>query len=256
MCGALRLVSVEQGYDPRDFALIAFGGAGPLHANGLAKLIHAWPVIIPPGPGVLCAYGDATTRLRNEASRSFVRRFSNTSSDELRALLEELAGQARASLEKEGEEVEAMHYEADLRYQGQGLQLSVPVDLKLLSSDGLSHPGEAFDSMHTKLFTFALDSEKEFVNLRAAAESPGSELTAASAPPGKGADSACVGKQVVFVEGESVTAKVFARELLGSGDTIPGPAIVTEMDSTTLILPAHEAEVDDLGNILIRPQES
>ena len=256
MCGALRLVSVEQGYDPRDFALIAFGGAGPLHANALAKLIHAWPVIIPPGPGVLCAYGDATTRLRNEASRSFVRRFSNTSSDELRALLEELAGQARASLEKEGEEVEAMHYEADLRYQGQGLQLSVPVDLKLLSSDGLSHPGEAFDSMHTKLFTFALDSEKEFVNLRAAAESPGSELTAASAPPGKGADSACVGKQVVFVEGESVTAKVFARELLGSGDTIPGPAIVTEMDSTTLILPAHEAEVDDLGNILIRPQES
>ena len=256
MCGALRLVSVEQGYDPRDFALIAFGGAGPLHANALAKLIHAWPVIIPPGPGVLCAYGDATTRLRNEASRSFVRRFSNTSSDERRALLEELAGQARASLEKEGEEVEAMHYEADLRYQGQGLQLSVPVDLKLLSSDGLSHPGEAFDSMHTKLFTFALDSEKEFVNLRAAAESPGSELTAASAPPGKGADSACVGKQVVFVEGESVTAKVFARELLGSGDTIPGPAIVTEMDSTTLILPAHEAEVDDLGNILIRPQEA
>ncbi len=256
MCGALRLVSVEQGYDPRDFALIAFGGAGPLHANALAKLIHAWPVIIPPGPGVLCAYGDATTRLRNEASRSFVRRFSNTSSDELRALLEELAGQARASLEKEGEEVEAVHYEADLRYQGQGLQLSVPVDLKLLSSDGLNHPGEAFDRMHTKLFTFALDSEKEFVNLRAAAESPGSELTAASAPKGKGADSACVGKQVVFVEGESVTAKVFARELLGSGDTIQGPAIVTEMDSTTLILPSHEAEVDDLGNILIRPQEA
>ena len=110
--------------------------------------------------------------------------------------------------------------------------------------------------MHTKRFTFALDSEKEFVNLRAAAESPGSELTAASAPKGKGADSACVGKQVVFVEGESVTAKVFARELLGSGDTIQGPAIVTEMDSTTLILPSHEAEVDDLGNILIRPQEA
>ena len=75
MCGALRLVSVEQGYDPRDFALIAFGGAGPLHANALAKLINCWPVIVPPGPGVLCAYGDATTRLRNEASRTFVQRF-------------------------------------------------------------------------------------------------------------------------------------------------------------------------------------
>ena len=95
-----------------------------------------------------------------------------------------------------------------------------------------------------------------FPHNNACDESGGDLPTAASAPPGKGADSACVGKQVVFVEGESVTAKVFARELLGSGDTIPGPAIVTEMDSTTLILPAHEAEVDDLGNILIRPQES
>ena len=74
MCGALRLVSIEQGYDPRDFALIAFGGAGPLHANALAKLINSWPVIVPPGPGVLCAYGDATTRLRNEASRTLVQR--------------------------------------------------------------------------------------------------------------------------------------------------------------------------------------
>lgn len=255
MCGALRLVSVEQGYDPRDFALIAFGGAGPLHANALAKLIHAWPVIIPPGPGVLCAYGDATTRLRNEASRSFVRRFSNTSTDDLSALFQELASQARASLEDEGEEVENVHYEADLRYQGQGLQLSVPINLDLLSSEGLRHAGDAFDEMHTKLFTFALDSEKEFVNLRAAAESPSSELTAALAPEGKGAQQACIGEQEIFVEGGRSLAKVFDREQLGNGDKIKGPAIVTEMDSTTLILPAHEAEVDTLGNILIRPQE-
>ena len=62
MFGALRLVSVEQGYDPRDFSLVGFGGAGPLHANALGILTGSWPVIIPPGPGVLCAYGDATTR--------------------------------------------------------------------------------------------------------------------------------------------------------------------------------------------------
>ena len=78
MFGALRLVSVEQGYDPRDFALVAFGGAGPLHANALGMLLGCWPVIIPPSPGVLCAYGDATTRLRNEASRTFIRPFSAT----------------------------------------------------------------------------------------------------------------------------------------------------------------------------------
>src|SRR5690606_28629640 len=76
MLGALRLVSVQQGFDPRDFALVAFGGAGPLHANALGKLTGSWPVIIPPSPGVLCAYGDATTNLRDEAARTIVRRFS------------------------------------------------------------------------------------------------------------------------------------------------------------------------------------
>ena len=90
MCGALRLVSVEQGYDPRDFALIAFGGAGPLHANALAKLINSWPVIVPPGPGVLCAYGDATTRLRNEASRTLVQRFDALTDAQMTAILSEL----------------------------------------------------------------------------------------------------------------------------------------------------------------------
>ncbi len=78
MVGALRLVSVEQGYDPRDFALIGFGGAGPLHANALARLVNSWPAIVPPGPGVLCAYGDATTRLRNEASQTYVTRVADT----------------------------------------------------------------------------------------------------------------------------------------------------------------------------------
>src|SRR5690606_17651907 len=79
MTGALRLVSVEQGYDPRDYALIAFGGAGPLHANALARLLGSWPAIIPPGPGVLCALGDATTAIRDERSRTFVRTFGRTS---------------------------------------------------------------------------------------------------------------------------------------------------------------------------------
>ena len=102
MFGALRLVSVEQGYDPRDFALIAFGGAGPLHANAMGKLMSSWPVLIPPGPGVLCAYGDATTRVRDEASRTFIRRFSQTSADEVASIFEELRGQAAQALLDEG----------------------------------------------------------------------------------------------------------------------------------------------------------
>ncbi len=254
MCGALRLVSVEQGYDPRDFALIAFGGAGPLHANALAKLIHSWPVIIPPGPGVLCAYGDATTRLRNETSRSFVRRFSETEPGELASLFEELGAQARESLEAEGEGVAATRYEADLRYQGQGLQLSVPIDLDAFRRDGLDHAGDQFDELHTQLFTFALDAEKEFVNLRAAAEGRATSLTAAVAPEGRGAAAARLGEQRVYVDGAHATAGVFDRARLGAGDVVDGPAIITEMDSTTLVLPDHQAEVDARGNLLIRPE--
>lgn len=81
--GALRLVSVEQGYDPRDFSLVAFGGAGPLHANALGKLLRAFPVIIPPSPGVLCAFGDATTLLRHEVGRTFIRVLLETDKSEI-----------------------------------------------------------------------------------------------------------------------------------------------------------------------------
>jgi N-methylhydantoinase A/oxoprolinase/acetone carboxylase beta subunit len=98
MFGALRLVSIQQGYDPRDFALVAFGGAGPLHANALGRLMGSWPVIIPPSPGVLCAYGDATTRVRNDSARTFIRRFSETSDGEVAATLRELAAEAAHAL--------------------------------------------------------------------------------------------------------------------------------------------------------------
>jgi N-methylhydantoinase A len=102
MYGALRLVSVEKGYDPRDFALMAFGGAGPLHANAVGKLTNSWPVIIPPGPGVLCAYGDATTRVRDDASRTFIRRFSETTDKEVAKIFRDLARQASKALDSEG----------------------------------------------------------------------------------------------------------------------------------------------------------
>ena len=81
--GALRLVSVEQGYNPKDFSLVAFGGAGPMHANSLGKLLNAFPVIIPPSPGVLCAFGDATTLLRHEIGKTFIRMLSQAEKREL-----------------------------------------------------------------------------------------------------------------------------------------------------------------------------
>ena len=118
--GALRLVSVQQGFDPRDFALIAFGGAGPLHANALGKLMGSWPVIIPPSPGVLCAYGDATTRVTDEASRSVVRQFSEITKESVGEILSELEDRAHVELDAEGvsRDDQSVDYEVDLMYHG------------------------------------------------------------------------------------------------------------------------------------------
>src|SRR6266404_3603083 len=131
MFGALRLVSVEQGYDPRGFALVAFGGAGPLHANALGALLGCWPVIIPPSPGVLCAYGDATTRLRNEAACTYIRRFSDTSWSEVAETLGALGESAGAVLDAEGlpRSARSTVYQADVRYHGQGFEVPVAVDV-------------------------------------------------------------------------------------------------------------------------------
>ena len=256
MFGALRLVSVQQGFDPRDFALIAFGGAGPLHANALAKLMNSWPVIIPPSPGVLCAYGDATTRVTDEASMSFVRRYSETSDAEVRGILDDLEARARQELDAEGiaREDQSVHYEVDLRYHGQGLQLPVSFTADEFERNGLAFLAKQFDDEHTQLFTFALDAEHEIVTLRAIIRGAETFVEAATVAQG-GADPAAakVASGSVYVDNRDQEAAVYDRAKLRAGNRIEGPAIVTEMDSTTLIMPGYVGVVDGYGNIIINP---
>jgi N-methylhydantoinase A len=256
MCGALRLVSVEQGYDPRDFALIAFGGAGPLHANALAKLINSWPVIVPPGPGVLCAYGDATTRLRNEASRTLVQRFENLSDPQVRSILADLGSDAAKALAAEGVESAGQEtiYQIDMRYAGQGMKLTVDTTPAEFRADGLAGVATRFDRMHEQLFTFALDAGHELVGLRSVVLGPqkpfiGTDLRRGGADP----KAAATQRTRVYVGDGWREATIYDRGKLEAGNRIEGPAIVVEMDATTLILPDHHGLVDDVGNILIRP---
>ena len=256
MVGALRLVSVEQGYDPRDYALISFGGAGPLHSNALSKLLGSWPSIIPPGPGVLCALGDATTAVRDERARTFVAKFSDTNAKEIEKILKELAADASKAMEKEGVSKNEIttSYQVDLRYHGQGLRLTVSVDLKDLQKKGLKAISDQFDAEHKRLFTFALPLEHELVTLRAAVQGQGIKIKRQVL--GKGGPSpaaAVVGKQKSYMDGKDVTAIVYDRAKLKAGNKVPGPAIVMEMDSTTVILPKHTGTVDASGCILIYP---
>jgi len=258
MGGALRLVSVEQGYDPRDYALIAFGGAGPLHANALSRLLGSWPSIIPPGPGVLCALGDATTSVRDERARTYVKKFSAITAKELLDILGQLGDAASRSLEDEGVSPNEISttYQVDLRYNGQGLRLTVPIGLKELEKKGLKAISDQFDAEHKRLFTFALKLEHELVTLRASVQGRGIKVKrGAIAAGGPDAKTAVVGRQASYMDGRSVTALVYDRAKLKAGNVVKGPAIIVEMDSTTVILPKHHGKVDRLGNVLIYPDK-
>jgi N-methylhydantoinase A len=256
MFGALRMISVQQGYDPRDFALMGFGGAGPLHVNAVARLMGSWPAISPVSPGVLCALGDATTRMRTETARSFSQLASQTTLQELRAILDEMAAQTRSELESEGIAPEdiTITFEIDVRYSGQAFEVPMEITLDELAEKGIVWLTGRFDEEHRRLFTFNMDSEHEIVNLRAVAMGQALDLPAARLPEGDGDPTgAKMRDHEMWMGGEMKRGAIYDRSKLRVGDRIPGPAIVIEMDSTTLIEADCNAIVDHVGNILITP---
>ena len=256
MFGALRLVSVEQGYDPRDFALVGFGGAGPLHANALGILTEAWPVIVPPGPGVLCAYGDATTRVQDEAARTYITMASDLTSDKLADDLLDLKGRASESLIQDGIAKERLEvtYQADLRYSGQAFQITVEFTEAELRARGVAVLTDQFDAEHEQLFTFKLGDGHEILMIRAVVGASVTLKADITIPQGSGdVSGAVIHQSRFFYEGQWHETSIFDRSRLGALDVIMGPAIVSEMDSTTVVLPGYSATVDAVGNLLIQP---
>jgi N-methylhydantoinase A len=257
MLGGLRLVSVQQGFDPRDFALVAFGGAGPLHANALGRLTGAWPVIVPPSPGVLCALGDATTSTRDESARTVLRKLGDLEPGELATIFRELAETAAQRLVDQGVPAaqQTTSYAADLRFVGQGNELPVTFGAGLLdSADGPRLLAERFDAEHERLFSFTLPVDHELVNARATVTGARPRVTPIRLERGDGDPSAArTGDTRIYVDGAFVDAGLYDRLKLRAGDVVPGPAIVLEMDSTTLVLPGHAATADPSGSLLIRP---
>jgi N-methylhydantoinase A len=253
MFGALRLVSVQQGYDPRDFALMAFGGAGPLHGNAMGMLMGSWPVIIPPSPGVLCAYGDATTRLRVDAQRSFNRLVTQTDDAEVKAVVDEIIAQVTAELEAEGVPAADQEHriEIDVRYSGQAFEVPLSLPVGSTIADLIAR----FDAEHLRLFTFNLPVAQELVNIRVVALGKAANVSAEKIPQGDGDPAAAkLYDHKVWMDGREQDAVIYDRAKLRAGDRVRGPAIITEMDSTTLVHSGHVAAVDPYGNILINPE--
>ncbi|MDZ4728420.1 MAG: hydantoinase/oxoprolinase family protein [Xanthomonadales bacterium] len=254
MFGALRLVSVEQGFDPRDFALVAFGGAGPLHGNAMGILTNSWPVIIPPGPGVLCAYGDATTAVQDEASRTYVSKAVDLTPQQLMNDLEELRQRAAVSLNADGipEAKQEVTYQADLRYAGQAFQITMDFTAEELLEKGLALLTDKFDNEHEQLFTFALGEDHELVMIRAIVQARSRAIKeVAIGRAGASLEECKIHDSQFYYEGKTYDVGIYDRSLLHEGMLVEGPAIVSEMDSTTVILPGYRATVDAIGNLLI-----
>ena len=257
MLGALRLVSIEQGYDPRDFSLVGFGGAGPLHANTLGMLTGSWPVIIPPGPGVLCAYGDATTQIQDEAARSYVTMAEDSNAEQLIADLESLQERASQSLIADGiakADLE-IFYQADLRYAGQAYQIPLEFTIEDIKSKGVEYLITRFDAEHEHLFTFSLGEAHEIVMIRAIVKARAKAIAELKTGDMHTTLEDCkLHDSQYYYAGKWHDIVIYDRENLHAGLTVTGPAIIGEMDSTTVILPGHEARVDQLGNLVINPE--
>ena len=236
--------------------IIGFGGAGPLHVNAVARLMGSWPAVSPVSPGVLCALGDATTRMRTETARSFSRLAKDTNEDKLIAVLEEMAAQTREELLSDGvaEDEIATAFEIDVRYSGQAFEVPLTITPDTLRSDGIAGLLARFDEEHLRLFTFNMESDHEIVNLRAVATGAALDLPAAELEKGNGDPSgAKLRDHTLWMDGREQDAVIYERSRLRAGDIIPGPAIVVEMDSTTLIESGCTGKVDPVGNIMITP---
>ncbi len=259
MAGALRLVSVQRGYDPRDFALVAFGGAGPMHANAVARIMGSFPVLIPPAPGLLCATGDLVADFRDEFARTYIRTTDSVSGDDVRGILEELGAEARGWLEREGipEGDQRLAFNVDMRYYRQGYEIPVEIEPALLAGNGTTMLAERFNQLHEQFYGFRMEgSACEIVNLRAIGYGKVPEPHLPEGEPGEGdASQAVVDEHEVYFQGEWLPTRIYDRVKLRPGDRVEGPAIVTEFDSTTVVLSGYAAEVDRYLNLIINPTE-
>jgi N-methylhydantoinase A len=257
MMGALRIVSVEKGYDPRDFALIAFGGAGPLHAGPLAELLGTPTVIVPPHPGILSALGLLSTDLQHDAVRTFVQRGPAYDVAGMEAVYRTLQADAAAYLTAEGVPAarQTFQRQADLRYAKQGFEVTVDfpdADVSILSVQQLI---DTFHRRHEQLYTYAApDTPVEIVNLRLRAMGHMDKLALprlATVAQGTTPDPV-QSRPVYFADSGFVDTPVFARHTLGAGHIITGPAIVEQLDTTTVIYPGQQTSVDTYGNLHLR----
>ena len=257
MTNALRLISVQRGYDPRDFVLVAFGGAGPVHANRLAIEVQIPRTVIPMSPGTTSAMGLLVTDLKHEYSKTLIQRVDQVDAEMVAKIYRELEVDGRASLQREGMNPEkiAFLHQVDMRYVGQSYELTVPLPDGKLGATEIEGVLAQFHREHDRAYGYsAPDEPVEFVNLRLSAigkinKPQLREISAGDSPLSAAQKST---RSVYFDEGKDfVECPIYDRYRLNAGAVLAGPAIVEEIDATTVIHPGYEALVDKFGNLIL-----
>ena len=242
---ALRVVSVQRGFDPREFTLVAFGGAGPLHACALADAVDVPRVLVPMAPGVIAALGAAGSDLTATFSRSVLLPLDPSVAGALRRALAEAGREAAEQLDRPGAD---LHWALDVRYLGQSYELTVELD-GIESGESFERARADFDALHEARFAHQDTSAPvEVVNVRATARA----ATGATAPePAFDAEGAAPATVEAWFDGRAQSAQLIDRASLRPGDRLDGPALIAQLDSTTVIAPGWGATVDDQGNLVL-----
>nr|WP_225751152.1 hydantoinase/oxoprolinase family protein [Pseudoclavibacter sp. Marseille-Q3772] len=251
MADAVRLISIRRGYDPRDFALLAFGGAGALHGVDVARELNIPAVVVPPNPGVTSAMGCLLVDIQHDLSTMVTGLVSEVDRDEIDQQFKELESEARARLRHEGVSGDnaVLQRLVSMRYAGQWRSLVVPMGS---DDNGLNAAIEAFHREHEREFAFRNDQtpvEIYQLQLKAIGKTPKPNFEAAELQPE--AHTEPIETRPVYFEGQWHDTPVYQRERTPAGATIQGPAIINQLDSTTVVPPQCRAEIDEWLNIRI-----
>jgi N-methylhydantoinase A len=259
MAGAIRFVTLQRGRDPREFALFAFGGAGPLHGAALARELQVPTVIVPYVPGLTCALGCIVADVRHDFVQTIGRPLADVDEAALRQVLVRQRASGIELLEKENVPVQSVSvlHQADMHYEGQRYTLRVVLDPEQLSVASLADKlrQACFDAFGIDLSSF----RPKVANLRTtvAGIRPVIDLkrvVAATHRPARAAAEAVVATRKVWFGEEFVPTPVYQRELIPLGAVLRGPAIINQMDSTTVAEPGDEIVIDDLGSLVVKVQ--
>ena len=257
MARAIRVISVQRGHDPRDYTLVAFGGAGPLHAARLARELDIARILVPRNPGILCATGLLLTDLRADFASTRLLTLSVEALPAIEAAFRTLRERAEAWFVEEAVPPDARRVArtVDMRYAGQNYELSVPLPDGPVTMAILDALAEGFAAAHERMYGFVAEGETvQLVTYRVEATGGVPKAAFRAAPDaGPDASAAIVGRRDVWLPeaGGFVSCPVYDREKLRPGNRIDGPAIVEQMDATTVVLPDMAAHVEPYLNLVL-----